>query len=29
MPFGAIVLEAIDPFGNRLRFTETHTSALP
>ncbi|MFT3729087.1 MAG: glyoxalase superfamily protein [Terricaulis sp.] len=24
MPYGATVMYAIDPFGNRLRFTESH-----
>ncbi|MBS0385387.1 MAG: VOC family protein, partial [Proteobacteria bacterium] len=23
MPYGATVMNAVDPFGNRLRFTET------
>ena len=24
MPYGATVMQAIDPFGNRLRFTQSH-----
>ncbi|MBS0386796.1 MAG: VOC family protein [Proteobacteria bacterium] len=24
MPYGATIMHAIDPFGNRLRFTESH-----